>query len=92
MADYDYDLGKIESSGATGIDALFEREPQLVAASSRPKRVRVASLQQIAGFQRVGAETLVHKSDRDLWSLKKEGDGKFYIERLFDDNGQPLKG
>jgi hypothetical protein len=87
----DYDLGQIQSSGASGIDALFEREPQLV----RPlpaKRMRVASLQQLVGFQRVSAETLIHKSDRDLWSLKKEGDGKFYIERLFDDNGSPLKG
>lgn len=87
----DYDLGQIQSSGATGIDALFEREPQLVA-SNRPKKIRVASLGQLSSFQRVSAETLVHKSDRDLWSLKKESDGKFYIERLFDDNGTPLKG
>jgi hypothetical protein len=86
----DYDLGQIQSSGASGIDALFEREPQLVA-TNRPK-IRVASLSQLSGFQRVSAETLIHKSDRDLWSLKKEGDGKFYIERLFDDNGTPLKG
>jgi hypothetical protein len=86
----DYDLGQIQSSGASGIDALFEREPQLVRPAS--KKMRVASLQQLVGFQRVSAETLIHKSDRDLWSLKKEGDGKFYIERLFDDNGSPLKG
>jgi hypothetical protein len=87
----DYDLGQIQSSGASGIDALFEREPQLVAASG-PKRIRVASLQQLSSFQRVSAETLVHKSDRDLWALKKQGDGKFFIERLFDDAGKPLKG
>jgi hypothetical protein len=87
----DYDLGQIQSSGASGLDALFEREPQLVA-SNQPKRIRVASLQQLSGFQRVSAETLVHKCERDLWSLKKESDGKFYIERLFDDNGTPLKG
>ncbi len=86
----DYDLGQIETSGASGLDALFEREPQLVTASA--KKIRVASLNQLSGFQRVSAETLIHKSDRDLWSLKKESDGKFYIERLFDDNGSPLKG
>ena len=86
----DFDLGQIQTSGASGIDALFEREPQMIMAA-RPKRMRVASLQQLVGFQRVSAETLVHKSNRDLWSLKKEGD-KFYIERLFADNGQPLKG
>lgn len=87
----DYDLGQIQSSAASGIDALFEREPQLVAAA-KPKRMRVASLQQLVGFQRVSSDTLIHKSDRDLWSLKKESDGRFFIERLFDDNGTPLKG
>jgi hypothetical protein len=86
----DFDLGQIQTSGASGIDALFEREPQMITAA-RPKRMRVASLQQLSGFQRISAETLVHKSDRDLWSLKQEGE-KFYIERLFADNGQPLKG
>ncbi len=87
----DYDLGQIQTSGASGLDALFEREPQLVTAN-KPKKMRVASLTQLVGFQRISADTLIHKSDRDLWSLKKEGDGKFYIERLFDDNGSPLKG
>jgi hypothetical protein len=86
----DFDLGQIQISGASGIDALFEREPQMITAA-RPKRVRVASLQQLVSFQRVSAETLVHKSNRDLWSLKKDGE-KFYIERLFDDTGKPLKG
>ena len=86
----DFDLGQMQVSGASGIDALFEREPQLVTAS-KPKRIRVASLQTLAGMERVGAETLVHKSNRDLWALKQEG-GKFFIERLFDDSGNPLKG
>ena len=86
----DFDLGQMQVSGSSGIDALFEREPQLVTAAV-PKRIRVASLQQLAGLQRVSAETLVHKSNRDLWALKKDGE-KFFIERLFDDNGNPLKG
>jgi hypothetical protein len=86
----DFDLGQMQVSGSSGIDALFEREPQLVTASV-PKRIRVASLQQLAGLQRVSAETLIHKSNRDLWALKKDGE-KFFIERLFDDNGNPLKG
>jgi hypothetical protein len=87
----DYDLGQIQSSAACGIDALFEREPQLISANM-PKKVRVASLRQLVGFQRVSQENLIHKIDRDLWALKKEADGQFYIERLFDDNGTPLKG
>lgn len=33
---------------------------------------------------------LVHKATKDLWSMTKN-EGGFTIERLFDDNGQPLK-
>ena len=44
----DYDLGQIQSSSASGIDALFEREPQLVTAKM-PKKVRVASLAASSG-------------------------------------------
>ena len=87
-----FDLGKLEVTGSTGMDALFEREPGILRPHERSARVRVASVGQLQGFTRLSAETLIHKSDHDLWSLKKEADGQFYIERLFDDNGNPLKG
>jgi hypothetical protein len=40
-----------------------------------------------------GAESgdLVHKSTKDLWSVKISEDGTYDIERLFDDDGNPLK-
>lgn len=87
-----FDLGGMEVTGATGLDALFEREPHILKPLPKGSRVRVASVQQLDGFVRLSAETLIHKSDRDLWSLRKEADGQYYIERLFDDNGEPLKG
>jgi len=34
---------------------------------------------------------LVHKSTKDLWSVKLAEDGSYEIERLFDDDGNPLK-
>lgn len=55
-------------------------------------RMRVASLEQLSGFIRTAEDTLVHKSDRDLWSLGKDANGDFYVERMFDDAGAPLKG
>ena len=85
-----FDFGDFETTGASGLDALFQREPQLVAPP-KTARVRVASVQALKPFERVSAETLVHKSDRDLWAIKKEGES-YFIERLFDDNGTPLKG
>lgn len=92
-----YKLSDIQPSGATGLDALLASEPQIVSpvgqakAPPPPQRVRIGSLQQLAGFHRVSADTLVHKSTNDLWALRKDGDDLF-IERLFQDDGQPLKG
>lgn len=84
-----FDLGQFQVQGATGFDAFFSREgAQIVTPTHRRK---VASIQDLKEFIRVGADQLVHKSERDLWSIKKEGDGSLSIERQFDDNGQPLK-
>ena len=91
----DVKLGDIQS-GASGLDAFFESEPNMIppfgekAATSKPHRVRVASLSQLDGFHRLSAETLVHKSTQDLWAIKNQG-GEFVIERLFND-GAPVKG
>lgn len=53
--------------------------------------VRVASLGDLTSFfTKVGNDTLVHKSTRDLWALKQDANG-YLIERLFDDHGEPLK-
>lgn len=84
-----FDLGEIQGSGAVGLDALFQREAHILSV---PTRVKVATIKDLAPFLRLSTDTLVHKSDRDLWTLKKEADGNYFIERLFDDNGEPLKG
>lgn len=90
MNDFDFDLGQIQGSTASGLDSLFEREKHIISPH-KTGRTKLASLKDMEGFIRLSADTLIHKSDRDLWSLKKEGDG-FYVERLFDDTGEPLKG
>lgn len=86
----DFDLGQIQVTASSGLDALFEQEPQLVRPT-RSMRRRVASLNDLDAFSRVSADTLIHKSDKDLWSIGKEADGSFYIQRLFDDR-EPVKG
>ena len=92
MSDFfkNFDLGQIEVAGAGGLDSLFEREKHILTPH-KTGRTKVASIKDIDKFIRLSSDTLIHKSDRDLWSLKKEGDG-FYVERLFDDNGEPLRG
>lgn len=92
-----FKLDQIQT-GPSGLDAFFEREPQILqpfgqksASSPKPTRVKVGSLAQLNGFSRISAETLVHKSTQDLWSITREG-GDLYIQRLFSDEGGPLKG
>ena len=69
----------------------------LKLATPRPRvkrqaALRVASLGDLTSFfTKVAENTLIHKSTRDLWSLKRDSNG-FVIERLFDDSGEPLKG
>src|SRR5258706_12181262 len=94
----DFKLDQIQSIVASGMDSFFESEPQMVTplgqevktAAVKPRRVKIGSLVQLNGFERVSSETLIHKSTKDLWAIKKEGDD-FYIERLFQDTGNPLK-
>jgi hypothetical protein len=84
-----FDLGQIQVTGSCGIDAVFENNPAMI--KPHKGRRRIASLQDLSGFVRVSADTLVHKSKQELWSLQNDG-GKFFIQRLFDDNGTPVKG
>jgi len=53
-------------------------------------KIRVASLGDLSEFLRFGSDTLVHKATKDLWKVRKDG-GDFVIERLFAENGSPLK-
>jgi hypothetical protein len=54
-------------------------------------RMRVASLGDLTDFLKVSNDTLIHRSNRDLWSFRRDGP-EYVIERLFDDQGEPLKG
>jgi hypothetical protein len=63
-------------------------------SSKRSSNVRmvVGNLGDLSSFFASSREgELVHRSTKDLWSVKKDG-GKYAIERLFDDTGKPLKG
>jgi len=62
-----------------GIDSFFD-----------PNRIKVASLADLFAFDRIGNNTLVHKAQKDLWSIESD-EGGVHISRLFDNSGEPLK-
>lgn len=58
----------------------------------KAKVYRVSSLGDLTSFLKRADGKLIHKSTQDLWSFNKDADGNFLVSRLFDDNGEPLKG
>jgi hypothetical protein len=89
MSSRNFDLSGFEVQGSTGLDAFFSREPEIVSPTSA--RVKVASIRDLSPFIRLSNDSLIHKAERDLWSIKREPNGGMYVERMFNDNGTPLK-
>jgi len=55
-------------------------------------RIKVASMDDLFNFLRIGEDTLVHKSQKDLWRISEDKKGQMVIERLFDPNSkQPIR-
>jgi hypothetical protein len=87
----DFELGDIQNSSSSGLDAFLDDTPTVTASAGNSKRYRVASVEALTGFRRIASDTLIRKSERDLWSLSQTDEGDWVIERLFDDDGNPLK-
>lgn len=81
-----WDDGKFRSIHAEHLRAAKGRQKKQASF-----QLRLASLGDLTDFMKVSKDTLIHKSTRDLWSVKQEG-GEYVIERLFDDTGDPLRG
>jgi len=64
-------------------------DPEVIRRASN---FRVGSLGDLTDFMKVSEGKLVHKSTKDLWSVAKDAEGMFVVERLFDDAGEPIKG
>lgn len=87
----------------SGMDAFLQGMPTVETeldaiawnrqASITPdaEKVKVASLHDLQGFSRIASDVLIRKSEKDLWKLAENEEGEMYIERLYDDNGEPLK-
>lgn len=62
------------------IDAFF--------AANSNKVFKIACM-DLTDFMKISDETLIHKSNKDLWRMMKDNDGNIYIQRLFE--GDVLK-
>lgn len=87
MSELDFDLSAFEVQPSTGLDCFLSRNASMVT----PLRKKVSSIQDLSPFTRLSADELVHKSTKDLWTIRRQGDGGLFVERTFDDTGAPLK-
>lgn len=55
-------------------------------------KMKVASLDDLFSFERIGSDKLIHKCTRDLWAIDSDKEGNVQITRLFDNSGDPIKG
>lgn len=81
----DFDLSFASSS----IDCFFASDtPKPRVASSG--KLRVHSMRDLVGFNRVASDTLVHVSQKDFWRIGQDDEGHF-IERLVSDDTGPVE-
>jgi hypothetical protein len=76
---------------SSSIDDFFLEHPVPVSRSASSGKIRISSLQQLAGYRRIANDKLVHMSQQDFWKLGQDDDGH-YIERLVSDDDGPVVG
>ena len=52
---------------------------------------KISSIDDLAGFIRISNDTLINKSNKDLWKVEEDDDGNLLVYRLFDSNESLLK-
>lgn len=72
------------------MDITFEGSPDIdeLFNPSRTASRKMTRIADFSGFDFVGDNLLVRKSERDLWRLQPDGT----IERLFEPGDDPLEG
>lgn len=59
--------------------------------NNKTSSIKISSLADMFNFGRVADDVLVHKSNKDLWTIEADDKGQVHITRLFDNNGEPLR-
>lgn len=85
-----WDDGKFRS-----IQAEHLRRASHNKRTARNFAFRVSALTNLSDIFRLGTSSsgdeLVHKATKDLWSFRQDNGGGYVIERLFQEDGVPLK-
>ena len=85
MSDFKFEDIRLSSSA---VDDFLPDDLTIRTASTG--KIRVGSLRQLAGFQLIADDQLIHLSRQDFWKLGEDEDG-YFIERLVSDDDGPVK-
>jgi hypothetical protein len=97
---YKYASESKSSTGGTSVDSKFkESVGRIVKASltngsayrDNPYKIKIASLEDLYGFERVSSNDLVHMASKELWSIAASPEGELVIEKRFADDGSTLR-
>jgi hypothetical protein len=66
-----------ENKPSTSIDNFFKS-----SSTTSVRQLKQITATELLGFIKVGNDLLIHKSDKDLWKLKKDRQGNYFIECL----------
>jgi Fe-S-cluster containining protein len=79
-------------AGASGMKVASKAIADGVDPYANANTVKVANIDDLFAFHRASDSHLIHKATRDLWSIESDDDGGIRITRLFDNDGEPIKG
>lgn len=70
----EYDIIDLNTKSASSIDNFLDSN----------KFLKVSSM-DLTDFMKISEDTLIHKSNKDLWEMFSDKEGNIYIKRMFDD-------
>ena len=99
----EFDLEEVRSP-SSGLDHFFEEKSvestttvgsklaSKTTGEGIPNRLKVSSPSELEGFQKISnSDKLIRMSEKDLWAIEENEEEGWVIERLFDEDGEPLK-
>lgn len=84
-------LRNAEEADTCGMDEFIE--PKKAESQEKlPDKVKLAGLGDLSNFFRISNNTLVHKSEKDLWRISESEKDGCFIERLFNpETKEPIR-
>jgi len=79
----------VQSFFNEGMDDLNSRTSSAIdgfLSENKQNIIKVSSSLDLTDFMKVGDDTLIHKSNKDIWKLMRDKSGNVFIKRLMEED------